>query len=162
MSFDLRAHRFAAALLLALSALPATAADPFGTDARMQVTLLAEDVAKARPGKLRRELEDDLHAAYAEYALARAHLHADHAATLARLDALASDGALAAAVLPARAARYGAGGPYADPALSHYLGLRTFYAAEPAVWTRVLDTFDRAYAGPGSGHERRQDGAPVR
>lgn len=134
---------------LAGTAGPAAGApDPFGPDAQMQITLLAEDVAKLRPGKLRRELEDDLRATYAEYALARERLGADHAATLARLDALADDPDLAAPVLAARAERYAPDSPYGGAGESHYLGLRAFYADDPAVWKRVTATFARAYEGP--------------
>jgi hypothetical protein len=141
--------RLAATLLVVLFAPPAQPADPLGPDAQMHITLLAEDVAKLRPGKQRRALEEDLRAAYAEYAFARRTLAAGHATTLARLDGLAADPALATPVLAARAARYAPGSPYADPETSHYLGLRTFYADAPAVWRRVTQSFDRAYQGPG-------------
>lgn len=152
------------ALLAALGGTGVSAATgaPFSTDSDMMISLLAEDVAKVRLGKQRRELEDDLRAAYAEYALARERLGADHATTRTRLDALAQDPDLALPVLAARAARYPAGSPYAGTTESHYLGLRTFYANDPAVWTRVLETFARAYAGPSSAHDRRQDAAPLR
>ena len=73
-------------LVIALLGAPVMArADPFDAAALGRITLLAEDIARERPGKARREIEGDLLAAYYEYAFARLRVQNDHTATVARV-----------------------------------------------------------------------------